>query len=463
MKKKIILSLPYGMSIRDLASQDFLKVLSDKYDIFLFSTIFNDPKSKKYFKNFKNIHHLNYKKNNFLEIILISIISNLKTIKFIKKNRTLSFTTMMKSLKNGNSNVVFEGSYKQLNSKILNFIVSLSLLYYPIIYISKFLLFLSSLKYFNLFFNKKISLFFTSHPYCNLDYPLEYCARLFGCKTIAMIHSWDNITTKMMMHFKYKKIYVWNKVMSNQLKKFYKYKSKNLYVTGIPQFDDYEISNNFLSKKKLDKIIKFKKKRIVTCFCGCPDITPNFENIILSMSKLFEDTKLSNNYKFVVRCHPGYDYSWTKKIQKYENTFVNIPGNLAVPMEVEKLNKVEEERQFLCSILKHSDIILNFFSTTALDAVYFDKPVIGICIDGNSDENLPGSQLSYYYQWDHYKNLMKTKGIDLCKNIEQLPKLIKKAENLNYKKLGRKKIFDTQIIYKDGCSRKRIAKDLIKD
>jgi len=49
MKKKIILSLPYGMSIRDLASQDFLKVLSDKYDIFLFSTIFNDPKSKKYF------------------------------------------------------------------------------------------------------------------------------------------------------------------------------------------------------------------------------------------------------------------------------------------------------------------------------------------------------------------------------------------------------------------------------
>ena len=57
-------------------------------------------------------------------------------------------------------------------------------------------------------------------------------------------------------------------------------------------------------------------------------------------------------------------------------------------MEVKKLNKVEEERQFLCSILKHSDIVLNFFSTTALDAVYFDKPVIGICIDGNSDESL---------------------------------------------------------------------------
>ena len=99
MKKKVILSLPYGMSIRDLASQDFLKVLSDKYDILLFSSIFNDEKSKKYFRKFKNIQHFNYKKNNFLEIILISIISNLTTIKFIKKNKPLSFTTIIKSLK----------------------------------------------------------------------------------------------------------------------------------------------------------------------------------------------------------------------------------------------------------------------------------------------------------------------------------------------------------------------------
>ena len=33
----------------------------------------------------------------------------------------------------------------------------------------------------------------------------------------------------------------------------------------------------------------------------------------------------------------------------------------------------------------------------------------------------------------------ENKGIDLCKNLEQLPKLIKKARDSNYKRSGRKK------------------------
>ena len=54
-------------------------------------------------------------------------------------------------------------------------------------------------------------------------------------------------------------------------------------------------------KKKLNEIIKSKKK-IITCFYGCPDLTPNYDNIIVNISGLFEYTPLSNDYKLVVRC-----------------------------------------------------------------------------------------------------------------------------------------------------------------
>ena len=96
-------------------------------------------------------------------------------------------------------------------------------------------------------------------------------------------------------------------------------------------------------------------------------------------------------------------------------------------------------RKFLCSILKYSDVIINFFSTTAIDAVYFNKPVIGMCIDEKSKEKLPGSQLSYYYSWTHYRNLMKTDGIDLCKKVNDLKHIIKKVSKKNINTKNEKK------------------------
>lgn len=463
MKKKIILSLPYGMSIRDLISEKFINILLKKYEIYIFSSIFNDPHSKKYFKKFKNLKLFNYKKNNIIESGLISLISNLKTIKKIKEKNLLSFKTIKEALRNGNSNFILENDYKKLNSKLLNFIASVSVFYYSIMAISKAILFIFSIKYFFLFYKKNFSFFFTSHPYCNLDYPLEYCSRIFNCRQIAMIHSWDNIHSKLVMHFNYSKIFVWNKIMTNQLKYIYNYNKKNIYEIGIPQFDDYKINNNFLSKKEFNKLVKNKNnKKIITCFCGCPDLTPNYNKILEQISNLFLLENLKRKYKLIVRCHPGYDYTWTKKIADHKNTFVNIPGNLSVPMEVKNIKKSDEERKFLCSILKYSDVIINFFSTTAIDAVYFNKPVIGMCIDEKSKEKLPGSQLSYYYSWTHYRNLMKTDGIDLCKKVNDLKYIIKKVSKKKYKYQKREKIFKTQIVFRDGRTRERIANHLLE-
>ena len=460
MKKKIILSLPYGMSIRDLIDEKFLLLLSKQFEIIIFSSVFENTKSLSFIKKFKGISFLPYKKNFFIESILISLISNLQTIKYLNKKKILSFSTIREALKNGNSNKILENDYKKLNSFFLNIICKFNIIYFPIVYLSKIFLFIFSLKYFFLFFNKNVQFFFTSHPYCNLDYSLEYCAKIFNLKTIAMIHSWDNVTTKLLMHFKYYKVFVWNKILKNQLISIYKYKSKDIKVIGIPQFDDYHKNENYYSKKYFLKNTKIKNKKIVTIFCGCPDLTPKYDKILYEISNLFERKELKSKFKLILRCHPGYDYSWTKKIYN-KNTYINIPENLSVPMEVKSLGRYKEEKKFLSSVLKYSDVIINFFSTTTLDAVYFDKPVIGISFDLEKNPNKAGSQLSYYFSWTHYKNLMNSNGIDLCTKMEDLTGLIKIQSNIRKKK-GRKNIFQDQIVFGDGNSRLRLAKEMIK-
>lgn len=448
------------MSIRDLIDEKFLNLLDKNYEIIIFSSAYENVKSLKFIKKFKEIKFLSYKKNTFLESILISLISNLETIMLLKQKKILSFITIRNSLKNGNSNKILKNDYGKLNSYFLNLICKFKFIYILVILFSKMALFLFSLKYFFLFFNNNIKFFFTSHPYCNLDYPIEYCAKIFNLKTISMIHSWDNVTTKLKMHFKYNKIFVWNKILKKQLISIYGYKSQDIEVIGVPQFDDYNNYKNFYLKKTFLNKLNIRNEKIVTIFCGCPDLTPKYDKILQEISNLFECKDLKKNFKLILRCHPGYDYSWTKKI-KNKNTYINIPENLSVPMEVKSLGKYQEEKKFLSSVLKYSDVIINFFSTTSLDAVYFDKPIIGICVDYDKNPKKAGSQLSYYYSWTHYRNLMKCNGIDLCRNLKDLSKLIQIQNNLR-NKVGRKKIFQDQIIYNDGKSRLRLAEQLIK-
>jgi len=61
----------------------------------------------------------------------------------------------------------------------------------------------------------------------------------------------------------------------------------------------------------------------------------------------------------------------------------------------------------LAATLAHSDVVVNFASTTTIEAALFDTPVVNIGFDDESGLPLPLS-IRRYYEYEHYQPVVDT-------------------------------------------------------
>jgi CDP-glycerol glycerophosphotransferase (TagB/SpsB family) len=115
----------------------------------------------------------------------------------------------------------------------------------------------------------------------------------------------------------------------------------------------------------------------------------------------------------------------------------------------------------LADLLYHSDVVVAFASTLAIDAVVFNKPIVFIGFDG---ESRPYWQsVKRFYDLDHQQFLLKIGGIKFAKNLDELKNYIQEyLNNPNLDDSGRKKIIYKLCWRLDGKSSERLADVLIK-
>ena len=216
MKKTIFLSLPYTASIKNLISDKFLSEFKDSR-LIIFSPVGKDKSL--FFKKLKkyNVIYIKYNKQNILLNIITFLINNLKTINLLRKKKIQTLETFIKMHNNNCSNEIIK-PFRFLNSNILKFLSHSKILISTLEIFRLTLILLSSPNYIYFFIKYRPCIFFTAHPFANVDLPLQQIANFLNLKKIALIHSWDNITSKFKMHFDYDKILVWNEIQKNYSK-----------------------------------------------------------------------------------------------------------------------------------------------------------------------------------------------------------------------------------------------------
>ena len=94
-------------------------------------------------------------------------------------------------------------------------------------------------------------------------------AKKLGIPTLAYIPSWDNITTKNRMLFKYDGYLVWSEQTKKELREVYQYtKNQPVYVVGAPQYDIF-------------KQVKFHQSREE--FCRQQNLNPEIPLIVYAI------------------------------------------------------------------------------------------------------------------------------------------------------------------------------------
>ena len=215
--------------------------------------------------------------------------------------------------------------------------------------------------------------------------------------SLAMIISWDNLTSKGIINADHDYVLVWNELMANEYNRFYSiFNSQNTHIciTGIPRFDiyfrnlpDHYSELNFREKYQVaasDKVILFTTSA-VTHF-------PNQTDIV---QHLLEYTSQQSNIKIIVRCHAGDHDALYRKFLHEPNLRIWYPDhsqNKANSMKMPDL----EILYSLAEMLMYCDVCLNVASTIRLEAAACNKPAISIAYDGNLNPEFHYSVRRFY-------------------------------------------------------------------
>ncbi|MCF8106052.1 MAG: CDP-glycerol glycerophosphotransferase family protein [Desulfohalobiaceae bacterium] len=286
---------------------------------------------------------------------------------------------------------------------------------------------------------------------------LELSAQKRKIKTISFIQSWDNPTSKGPFPVTPDRVIVWNEILQKEVLRFHNMPKDRIHITGVPQFDLYLDRENFLGKEAFcEKWNLDPHKKLITYTTGSSNMLPLEHEVIEGLyQELFVNKRCGHPCQLLVRPHPKDDFDYAGHFQDYPCLVIQQPGPRAATKD--KWNPKREDMYGLAELMLHTDLVVNIASTITIDAACFDTPIINVAYDGHAAQPYMDS-CRRYYDYDHYKNILKTGGVRLAGDREELIAQINSyLEDRDQDSQGRRRIVREQCWKLDGRSGQRIA------
>ncbi|OGF78891.1 hypothetical protein A2W54_02430 [Candidatus Giovannonibacteria bacterium RIFCSPHIGHO2_02_43_13] len=302
-------------------------------------------------------------------------------------------------------------------------------------------------------------LIFSTDVQNEFDVRLLIEAKDRGIKTVGAVRSWDNLTCKGIIRIMPDKLVVNNEILKNEAVSMHNVSPDVIEVIGIPHYDFYADQKNRTPREDFFKGLSLNPAKRVLLFAPAGDRYVK-ENIVDRDIMKIIDKNLDDNWQILVRLPP------TDKVSNLEN--FNAPGRIifdrperffATPKNNE-ISKSSDRR--LADALFYCDAVVSGPSTMAVDAAFFDKPVILAGFDGIGKRPYKKSILRYY-DYDHWKQVLESNGAKLCRSPEEFALELDRAiSDKTYKSKERKELARGQCQFTDGGSTDRLLGTILK-
>lgn len=250
-------------------------------------------------------------------------------------------------------------------------------------------------------------------------------AKASNIPVIAYIPSWDNISTKNRMVFKYDGYIVWNDQAKRELHEFYPHsKGKPVYVVGAPQFDALkqerflQTREEFCSDQGLDPGLP-----IIVYAIGSPNFL-NEKPGAVSLARSIIEGRLGN-VQMLVRPHPIHDNAEMRALFSPFEPRVKLQVSKNAGKELNKRSQDEGQVTEWINTFRHADVVVNLSSTVVIDAAIFDTPVVNLDFDPQTGQ--PDQQLikEINHEWPHFKPVAESGGVYLVNDLEEMVEAVK--------------------------------------
>jgi hypothetical protein len=459
----ILVSLPYGMSARNILRSQIFHILREGTRIILLTPLHGDPNFRKEFESPGVVIRDLPRSFPILFKAFRYLVDIVESYAFTRETKRETLMILQESLKKDYPLIYFFriaiGATLGRSKTVLKIMRNLQW---------KFL----SHAYYEALFNEfSPDLVFLTHPLALEEFPLAYYAKRRKVPIVAMIHSWDNITAKSglrtvtstkpgrMMPFTFEKVIVWNKIMQEELVTFYNYDPRDILIAGVPQFDYYCNGATDGRERFFKKIGAAPQKKLITYAAGSPFLLPKQDEVIQALVDALLTNRFALPVQILIRSHPGTDMQWVRK--KFGSIPDVIFDQATVAYSANPFTTGwkadDEDKGHLAEILRYSDVVINVASTMSIDTAIFDKPIICVAFDGKNDFPYHKS-IRKHYDFTHYKPIVESDGVSMVRSADELINAINAyLLNPSMRREGRRKIVQELCGQVDGKAGERVG------
>lgn len=302
----------------------------------------------------------------------------------------------------------------------------------------------------------KPDLIFTSDVYTDFDQALIKEAKMRKIFVVGMVRSWDNNISKGLMRCLPDKLIVNNEVIKKEAIELHNYPEKDIFIGGLPQFDDY-LRAPFKSREEFFKSIGGDpNKRTILFSPGWQEMSSTNNFICQTLKNAKENGALPDDIQFFVRNHPTRPDKTLEKFKNDSDFIVETPG-VIMKDSGKFLEFSMQDNRHLIDTVYYSDVVVWIVTSIGLDSLVFDKPQIAVDFDGPKLQPY-WSSIRRFNDEDHMRPFFKTGAAKLANSANYLIACVKEyLENPSIDREGRKKAMSQQLWRVDGKSSERIA------
>jgi hypothetical protein len=289
-------------------------------------------------------------------------------------------------------------------------------------------------------------------------------ARRLSIPSVAVVPSFDNLTSKGVIGARPATLVVWNETMRREALQLHDFNASQVTVCGGVQFDVYANPVSWPSAESVwQKLGLDPGKPTIVIGTITPAYFPYNIEIIELLAESISSGAIPQTCQVLVRLHPqvvdggkfGDDLARYRALAaKHAFVALDVPATRPWPT---MQPPARDDMSRLAAILSHAAAVVVPASTLALDAAAVDAPVIGVAFDGLASRTGKGSVERMFY-FTHYRPITESGAIALARSPEELINAVCKAmDHRGERSEARQKLATDTLGPRDGGAIARVT------
>ena len=294
------------------------------------------------------------------------------------------------------------------------------------------------------------------------EVPLIYAAWRRGVPQMGVDLGWDNLSSKYHTVLPVDWLAVWNETMRDEAVRYHGFRPDQVRVTGAVPFDAYVGDGVVPSRETfLASIGADPGRPLVTLATAPAQVYPTTGTVARLLSAAARDGRFGREAQLLVRVHPRDRLEDYTSLHDGRQVFVEKPfeqlDRAEGQGELDAFTPGADGRRRLAATLAHSDVLVNFASTTTIEAALFDTPVVNIGFDDEVSLPLPLS-IRRYYEYEHYQPVVETGGARVATSADDLLAAVRRyLDDPAADRDGRRELVRRCGARTDGAAGRRLA------